>query len=152
MQSYRLRADCGGTCGQHFLKETAMQSQAREIVDLEKKFWQSIVDEDTDTALGMLADQSLMVSSHGAMKFGHVEYRKMAEQGKKVLKNFVLSDLDVVFPNDTTAILTYHAKQTMAPRGSTDAGTEQEMNDTSTWVKTLDGWKCVMHTESQAGQ
>jgi len=98
------------------LKETAMQSQAREIVDLERKFWQSIVDEDTDTALGMLADQSLMVSSHGAMKFGHVEYRKMAEQGKKVLKNFVLSDLDVVFPNDTTAIV---ARSTRNGRCST---------------------------------
>ena len=128
-----------------------MPTPSKTLIDLETKFWQSMVNQDTDTALEMLTEPALMVSSHGAMKFGHVEYRKMAEQGKKVLKNFVLSDLDVVFPNDTTAILTYHAKQTMAPRGSTDAGTEQEMNDTSTWVKTLDGWKCVMHTESEAG-
>lgn len=128
-----------------------MQSQAREIVDLEKKFWQSIVDEDTDTALGMLAEPSLMVSSNGAMQFGHAEYRKMAEHGASVLKTFVLSDLNVVFPNDSTAIVTYHAKQTLAPRGSSDAGKTQEVNDSSTWVKTLDGWKCVMHTESHAG-
>ena len=81
-----------------------MQSQAREIVDLEKKFWQSIVDEDTDTAVGMLADQSLMVSSHGAMKFDHAGYRKMAEQGSMVLNSFELKDIEVVHPNDTTAI------------------------------------------------
>jgi hypothetical protein len=26
----------------------------------------------------------------------------------------------------------------------------QEMNDTSTWIRTLDGWKCVVHTETPA--
>jgi ketosteroid isomerase-like protein len=128
-----------------------MESQTKTLVELENRFWQSIVDEDTDTALGMLAEPSLMVSSHGAMKFGHDEYRKMAEHGPKVLKTYRLSDVNVVFPNESTAILTYHATQTMAPRGSSDGGTTQEMNDTSTWVKTLDGWKCVMHTESPAG-
>jgi len=129
-----------------------MQPQAKALVDLEKQFWQSIVEEDTDALIGMLAEQSLMVSPNGAMKFGHEEFRKMAEQGAKVLKTYELSDMDVVFPNANTAILTYHAKQTMAPRGSSDGGTTQEVNDTSTWVKTLDGWKCVMHTESPASQ
>mgnify|MGYP003580855323 CR=1 FL=1 len=125
-----------------------MQSQDKTIVDLETRFWQSIVDEDTDTALGMLAEPSLMVGSHGAMTFDHKAYRKMAENGAKVLKTYELSDMNVVFPNESTAIVTYHAKQTMAPRGSSDGGTLQEVNDTSTWVKTLDGWKCVMHTET----
>jgi hypothetical protein len=119
------------------------------LVDLETRFWQSIVDEDTDTALEMLAEPSLMVNAHGTMKFDHTSYRKMAEQGPMVLKNYELSNMEVTFPNESTAVLTYHAKQEMAPRGKGET-TVQEMNDTSTWIKTGDTWKCVAHTESPA--
>ena len=119
------------------------------IIDLENKFWQSIVDNDTEIALDILTEPALMVSAHGAMKFGHEQYRKMAEQGSQVLESFELSNMEVVFPNDTTAVATYHVRQKVAPRGKSGA-TEQEMNDTSTWVKTRDGWKCVMHTETPA--
>ena len=129
-----------------------MQPQAKTIIDLEKKFWQSMVDNDTDTALDMLAQPSLMVSSHGAMKFDHQEYRKMAEQGSLVLKSFELSDMQVVFPNESTAVVTYHVRQTTAPRGKNDGATTEEVNDTSTWVKDGNAWKCVMHTETQAGE
>ena len=127
-----------------------MQTPAKTIVDLERKFWQSMVEQDTDTALDMLCDPALMVSAHGAMKFDHDAYRKMAEQGALVLTAFELSKMQIVFPNENTAVLTYHAKQKVAPRG-TDNAVIQEMNDTSTWIRTMDGWKCVMHTETPAG-
>ena len=51
---------------------------------------------------------------------------------------------------DSTAILSYRVKQGVAPRGK-GATTEQEMNDTSTWVKTDHGWRCAMHTETPIG-
>ena len=97
-----------------------MQPQAKTIIDLEKKFWQSMVDNETDVALGMLAEPSLMVSSHGAMTFDHDKYRQMAEKGTMVLKSYELSDMQVIFPNENTAVATYHVKQTMAPRGNGD--------------------------------
>ena len=83
------------------------------------------------------------------MRFDHDAYRKMAEQGPQVLTSFELDDVEVTFPNDTTAIVTYRVKQVMAPRGQKD-GEVQEMNDTSTWIMTTDGWQCVMHTETPA--
>ena len=126
-----------------------MPNQAKTLTELEKKFWQSMVDQDTDSALEMLAEPALMVSSHGSMKFDHAGYRKMAEQGSMVLNSFELSDVEVVFPNETTAILTYHVRQGMAARGKSENKVE-EMNDTSTWVRDGDGWKCVMHTETPA--
>jgi ketosteroid isomerase-like protein len=127
-----------------------MQTPAKTIVDLERKFWQSMVEQDTDTALDMLCEPALMVSPHGAMKFDHDEYRKMAEQGSLVLTAFELSNMQIVFPNENTAVLTYHARQRLIPRGAGNAVT-QEMNDTSTWIWTIDGWKCVIHTETPAG-
>jgi len=127
-----------------------MPTPSKNLVALETKFWQSMVDQDTDTALEMLCEPALMVSSHGAMKFDHAQYRKMAEQDSSVLTSFELSDMEVVFPNEDTAVLTYHVKQGLAPRGKS-ATSVQEMNDTSTWVRIGDQWKCVMHTETPAG-
>ena len=126
-----------------------MPMPSKTLIDLEKKFWQSMVDQDTDAALRMLQEPALMVSSHGAIKFDHAGYRKMAEQGSMVVTSFELSEVETVFPNDTTAILTYRVKQQVAARGD-GKSTLQEMNDTSTWVSTPHGWKCVMHTETPA--
>ena len=121
------------------------------LIDLETRFWQSVVDQDSDTAAGLLAEPALMVSAHGAMKFDHAGYRQMAEQGALVLTSFALSQVEVVFPNDSTAVMVYHVKQGVAPRGS-QASVDQHMVDSSTWVKTADQWACVLHTETPAQQ
>ena len=126
-----------------------MATPSKTLIDLENKFWQSLVDQDTDAALRMLGEPALMVSSHGAIKFDHAGYRKMAEHGSMVVTSFELSDVETVFPNEATAILTYRVKQKVAARQD-GKSTVQEMNDTSTWVSTPDGWKCVMHTETPA--
>lgn len=124
-----------------------MSTPSKILIDLETKFWQSIVNQDTDTALEMLGEPSLMVSTHGAMKFDHAGYRKMAEQGTMLVKSFELSDMEVVFPSDATAILTYRVKQSVSSRGK-DETIAQEMNDTSTWIRKARRWRCVMHTET----
>ena len=122
---------------------------SKTLVDLETKFWQSMVDEDTDAALEMLHEPALMVSAHGAMKFDHDGYRKMAEQAPMVVTSFELSNMEVVFPNENTAILPYRVKQGVATRGNGKPSVQQ-MNDTSTWVQADKQWKCVMHTETPA--
>jgi len=128
-----------------------MATPSKTLIDLENRFWQAIVDQDADAAVDLLTEPALMVSAHGAMKFDHAGYRKMTEKGPMVLTSFELSDMNVVFPNDSTAVLTYHVKQEMAQRGESKSAL-QEMNDTSTWIKTGDEWRCVMHTETPAGK
>ena len=119
----------------------------KTLVDLETKFWQSMVDQDTDAALSLLTEPAVMVTAHGAMKFDHDGYRKMAEQGTMVITSFQFSDMEVVFPNEVTAVLTYHVRQIVTPRGKTEGAT-QEMTDSSTWVKNGKDWLCVVHTET----
>ena len=127
-----------------------MPTSSKTLIELEKKFWQAIVDQDTDGALELLSEPALLVNAHGTMKFDHDGYRKMAEKGPMKLSSFELSDMQVVFPNDSTAVLAYRAKQKVTPRGKDD-GAVQEMNDTSTWIKVGDDWQCVIHTETPAG-
>ena len=126
-----------------------MRTDSKTLFDLEKKFWQSIVEEDTETATDLLTEPAFMVSAHGALKFDHAGYRRMAEQGSMVVKSYELSDLDATFPNDDTAILTYKVKQILSPRGKSEE-IKEEMTDTSTWIRDQGAWRCVMHTESPA--
>ena len=126
-----------------------MQQASSTLIELETKFWQSMVDHDTDVALDLLCEPALMVSAHGAMKFDHAAYRKMADQGTQVVKSFELSDMQVVFPTESTAILSYRVRQGVAPRGK-GATKHEDMQDSSTWVKTGKGWRCAIHTETPA--
>lgn len=128
-----------------------MTTATKTLIELETKFWQSMVDQDTGAALQLLHDPSRMASSRGAMKFNHAGYRKMAEQGTVVVTAFALSDIEVSFALEPTAVMTYRVKQTVAARegGKSGVGTVQDMSDTSTWVYVCKRWQCVLHTESQ---
>jgi ketosteroid isomerase-like protein len=128
---------------------TAMAESTRnkEIERLERAFWQSLVDRDADAATGLLAPQALMVSSHGTMRFDPAQYAKMLQDPKHGLLEYTLSDMDVLFPTDDIAIATYRARQSMQMDGKR---LDQDVVDSSTWVKLGGGWKCVAHTESTA--
>jgi hypothetical protein len=120
------------------------------LIDLEKKFWQSMVDEDTDTALSLLHEPALMVTAEGALQFDHAQYRQMAEQGNMVITSFEFSDINVMFPSDDIAVVTYRVLQTMAERGEDeDESVEQLMADSSVWLRKDGEWRCFMHTETE---
>ena len=123
----------------------SMTKQQSEIAGLEKKFWDSIVEGKPEVATRILTEPAVMVSSHGAMKFDHAGYTKMAKNDQYKLVEYEMSDLDVVFPRDDVAVTTYHVTQKMEMDGKT---MEMEVFDTSTWVKVDNEWRCVIHTES----
>lgn len=116
-----------------------------EIERLERAFWQSLVDRDADAARNMLAPQALMVSSHGTLRFDPAQYEKMLLDPQHGLLEYTLSDMDVLFPNDDIAIATYRAHQKMRMDGRE---MDQDVVDSSTWVKVDGAWKCAAHTES----
>jgi hypothetical protein len=120
---------------------------AQTLIDLETRFWQSMVEHDTESAVQLLCEPALMVSEHGAMQFDHAGYRRMAEQGPMVVTSFELGDVQVLFPNDDTAILSYDVEQRVAAREG-GRPTTQQMHDTSTWVRDGAGWRCAAHTET----
>ncbi len=125
-----------------------MANESQTLIDLENRFWQAMVDENHDIATGLLAEPAVMVSPHGAFQFDHATYRKMAGQGPRVVTSFELQDVKVVFPNENTAVLTYRVRQGVAPREDRASEETEEMHDSSTWVRSGSGWKCVMHTET----
>ena len=107
-----------------------------------------MVDQDTDAALQSLHNPALMASAHGAMKFDHAGYRKMAEQGSMVVTAFALRDVEVMFPGETTAVMTYRVKQSVAARNGGHSTTKQ-MSNSSTWVYLGNRWQCILRTDSE---
>lgn len=128
-------------------QQQRQQADPQAVIDLETKFWQSMVEEDTAAALALLDEPAVMVSPMGTLKFDHAAYRRMAEQGSMVIKSFELRDMQAVFPTEQTAILTYKVRQTLSPRGQGER-IEQEMADSSVWTRKGGRWLCAMHTET----
>ena len=122
-----------------------MNQQAREIVDLERTFWQSMVDKDADKAMTLIADECLITGPMGTMRSDPDDYKRMTEQGDWDLKKFEFSDIEVIFPQDETAIIAYKVHQTGTMKGG-----PMDLNcaDSTTWVRDGDDWKCALHTET----
>lgn len=106
-----------------------------------------MVDADAETALSMLAEPSLMVSSHGAITFDHNDFRKMLKDGNMTIKSFELNDMKVTFPAEDIAVITYKAKQSVSMRGKSKQ-IDQEMIDSSVWTHQNGEWRCALHTET----
>ena len=122
-------------------------TQQTEIEALEHAFWKSIVDRNSEAALAILCEPALMVSSHGAMKFDHAGYRKMAEDPNHGLLEYTISNMQVLCPTPDTAIATYDVHQVTEAKGEQ---MDMDATDSSTWVKVAGKWRCVIHTESPA--
>ena len=119
------------------------------IERLETEFWQSMVDKDADKAMTMIADECLITGPQGTMRSDPADYKRMTEQGEWELDQFEFSDVQVIFPQEDTAIIAYNVHQTGSMKGQ-----EMDLNcaDSSTWVRDGDEWKCALHTETIIGQ
>ena len=124
-----------------------MPGPADVIVELETRFWQALVDEDADTAANLLTEPAIVVGPHGTLRFDRAEYRRMATAGPLVLRDFAFRDLQVTFPRDAVAVLTYAVTQPVGSRRG-GASTVQDVRDSSVWLRHGTGWKCVLHTET----
>ncbi len=126
-----------------------MTTQKTEIEKLEKAFWDSMINGKPEVATEMLTEPAMMVSSHGAKKFDHAAYTKMANDDRYKLIDYKMTDLDVVFPRDDVAVASYRVNQKMEMEGKP---MQMDVYDASTWVKVDGQWRCVMHTESPVAE
>jgi hypothetical protein len=122
-----------------------MNKRQGEIEMLERAFWDSMIAGKPEIATGMLTEPAVMVSGHGANKFDHAAYTRMAKDDRYKLVDYSISDLDVIFPRDDVAVVTYRVDQRMEMQGKP---VQMNVYDTSTWVKVEGDWRCAMHTES----
>lgn len=116
-----------------------------EILELEKKFFQTMVDKDGDTATAMCGKDVLVSGSQRAVPVKGADMGKMMAEGKWDLRSFEISDFNVVFPTDELAVSGYKADMDMVMDGKP---MKMSTFDSSTWMKDGDSWICIQHSET----
>lgn len=117
----------------------------KDIMELERQFWQAIVDMDVDAATSLLDGESVSVSGWGIHHFTPPAYRKMALAGDARVTAFKFSEERVIFPTPDVAVATYKADQSITVNGRSQ---DMVVYDTTTWVRKDGAWVASAHTET----
>lgn len=120
-------------------------SSKQTIIDLETKFWDTMISMDADTASSMMTERSIVIGPQGVAEIKRGDFAKMMDGSKWTLDSYKMSDVQVLFPTADTAVIGYKVKQ----KGKMDGKPyDMECADSSTWTKAGDEWLCALHTET----
>jgi ketosteroid isomerase-like protein len=124
-------------------------SAEKEVVELEKQYWQAIVDRDIDKILSLTADPCIVAGAQGVMNMDHATYRKMMDaQPSWELLEFSLEGVESREVAPGVVSTAYSVSENMTVDGKPHS---LKCADTSVWVKQGDTWVCVVHTEAILG-
>ncbi|MBO9581243.1 MAG: nuclear transport factor 2 family protein [Sphingobium sp.] len=123
-------------------------SDKQEIIDLENRFWKTMIDKDVETATAMMADKSIVTGAQGAATIDNQAFGKMMREGKWTLESYTFSDVQVEFPAPDVAVIGYKVSERLILDGEP---LTMDAADASTWIKRDGQWQCALHTESVLG-
>jgi len=120
----------------------------KELIDLERQYWQAIKDNDADTAMRLSDDPCIVTGASGVGSLDRKSLQGMMKAATYKLNAFELKDPQVRVIGDDVAIVAYKVHEELTVDGkpvSLDAA------DASTWIRRDGRWLCALHTESLAG-
>ena len=121
----------------------------QELLDLERRYWQAMIDKDEETAVSLSDDPCIVTGAQGVASLDHEHLRGMMNSGQWKLHDFTLSpDAQVRMVADDVAILAYKVRENLTVDGKP---VTLEAADASTWVRRDGRWLCALHTESIVG-
>jgi uncharacterized protein (TIGR02246 family) len=129
--------------------QSAPRSVEKELLELERQYWQALKDRDVEAALELTDDPCIVAGAQGVATIGRDQFAEMMEKSDWTLHDFRLSDdVQVQRLSDDVAVIGYQVHEDMTVEGkplSLDAA------DTSVWVRKEGRWLCAAHTESLIG-
>jgi hypothetical protein len=126
-----------------------LSTAEKDIVKLEKKFWQALKEGDVDAALALTDDPCILTGAQGISSIDHETFKKMMSDASYTLDSFELGDdIEVKMFGDDVAIVAYKVSEDMTVDGKP---LTLEAADASTWVRRNNHWVCALHTESILG-
>jgi ketosteroid isomerase-like protein len=121
----------------------------RELMDLERRYWQALQDKDVAAALELTDDPCVVAGAQGVGVIDHAAYRRMMEHATWTIVDFDIGDdAQILMLDDDTAFVAYTVHEELEVDGEAVA---LDAADTSTWVRRDGRWVCATHTESIAG-
>jgi hypothetical protein len=122
----------------------------RELIGLEKRYWESIKAKDFEGALRLSDDPCIVAGAQGVSSLDHETFRAMMKGAEWELHDFRIDeeDAEVRVLNDDLAIVAYKVHEKLTVDGKK---VDLEASDASTWVRRDGRWLCALHTESLTG-
>lgn len=129
---------------------TVMNNDAsNELVQLEKKYWQAIKDQDAKTCAELSADPCLVIGAQGVGSYTRQQMRDMMEKEQSyTLQDFELKDVKARMLGPDVGVVAYTVKEQLTVEGRP---VSLEAAESSTWVHHDGHWECAMHSESILG-
>ena len=119
-----------------------------EIVALETRFWQTMIDKDAETASALMAETCVITGAQGASSLDKATFAKMLTGGQWELHSFAFDNVQFVAAGPDVAVIGYTVAEQLTVDGKP---LTMEAADASTWVRQGGSWLCVLHTESVLG-
>jgi hypothetical protein len=121
----------------------------RELLGLERQYWQAIKDKDVATAMRLSDNPCIVTGAQGVGRLDNQTLARMMKAAPYTLHAFTISDdAQVRLLGDDVAVLAYNVHEEL-----TVDGEEMTLDaaDASTWVRRNGRWVCALHTESLKG-
>lgn len=119
------------------------------ILEHEKSYWDAMKSKNGRRTAELSGATSLVTGPRGVMSIAKAQMGKMTEDPGWELKDYTLSDLQILHPSLDVSIIAYKARQRMLMGGKEQ---ESESILSSTWVRTHGSWECHAHSETPLGQ
>jgi ketosteroid isomerase-like protein len=127
----------------------ATTTMERELLTLERAFWDAIKNRDVDEAMRMTDDQCIITGAQGVAVIDRKSFARMMEAAPYTLHHFeIADDAKVTQCHDDVAIVAYKVREKLTVDGKP---VTLEAADASTWVRRNGRWLCALHTESILG-
>lgn len=121
----------------------------KELLGLEKNYWQAMKDKDVDTMSALTDYPCIVAGAQGVASIDQQQMSAMMGAAPWVLRDFKLDDeVQVRRLSDAVAILAYKVHEELTVEGKPVV---LDAADTSVWVRRDGSWRCALHTESLSG-
>jgi uncharacterized protein (TIGR02246 family) len=120
-----------------------------EVLDLEKRYWQALKDQDVDAALRLTDEPCILTGAQGVGLIDRKTFAAMMKAASYTLNSFVLKDgAQVRLLGDDVAIVAYQVHEELIVDSKP---VTLDAADSSTWVRRDGRWLCALHTEAILG-
>ncbi|MDQ6769449.1 MAG: nuclear transport factor 2 family protein [Gemmatimonadota bacterium] len=121
----------------------------KELVDMERQYWQAIRDKDVKAAMALTDDKCIVAGAQGVATIDRKAFAGMLNSSAWTLNEFeFVGDVQVRALTDDVAVVAYKVREQLTVEGKP---LTLEAADASTWVRRDGRWLCALHTEAVAG-
>ena len=125
-----------------------VDGSTKEILDLERKYWDAIKEGDASIATSLSDDPCVVVGAQGVGEVDKKTLTGMFEGATYELTDYSFDDVHVRSVADGVIVVAYKVNEQLIVDGEE---VELEAFDSSVWVNRDGKWVCALHTESPAG-